>query len=51
MDDDLGHIIAAIDIKDHGTVGCSYYSAGEEKLYLLGDICSGGMEIIDACML
>lgn len=49
-DDDLDdHVIAAIDMKDHGTVGCSYYSAEEEKLYLLGDSRSGDMETIDAC--
>lgn len=48
-DDDLGHVIAAIDMKDYGTVGCAYYSAEEEKLYLLGDSRSGGMEAIDAC--
>lgn len=49
LSDDTGHIIAAIDMKDHGTVGCSYYSAEEEKLYLLGDIRSGGVETIEAC--
>lgn len=48
-DDDFDdHVIAAIDLKDHGTVGCSYYSAEEEKMYLLGDSRSGDMEIIDA---
>lgn len=49
IDDDSGHIIAAIDMKDYGTVGCSYYSAEEERLYLLGDTRSGGMETIEAC--
>lgn len=48
-EDDLGHVIAAIDIKDYGTVGCAYYSAEEEKLYLFGDTRSGGVETIDAC--
>ena len=50
-DDDTGHIIAAIDMKDYGTVGCSYYSAEEEKLYLMGDSKSGDLETINACML
>lgn len=50
-DDDSGHIIAAIDMKDYGTVGCSYYSAGEERMYLLGDTRSGGMETVEACAL
>lgn len=48
-EDDLGHVIAAIDTKDYGTVGCAYYCAEEEKLYLLGDSRSGGIEAIDAC--
>ncbi|KAJ5553509.1 DNA mismatch repair protein MutS core [Penicillium frequentans] len=47
IDDDLGHVIVAIDIKDYGTVGCAYYSAEYEKMYLLGDSRSGGMETID----
>ena len=48
-DDDLDdHVITAIDMKDHGTVGCSYYSAEEEKMYLLGDSRSGDIETIDA---
>lgn len=48
-DDDFDdHVIAAIDMKDHGTVGCSYYSAEEEKMYLLGDSRSGDIETIDA---
>ncbi|KAJ5486021.1 DNA mismatch repair protein MutScore [Penicillium desertorum] len=51
-DDDFDdHVIAAIDMKDHGTVGCSYYSAEEEKMYLLGDSRSGDMETIDALLL
>lgn len=48
-EDDLGHVIAAIDVKDYGTVGCAYYAVEEEKLHLLGDSRSGGMEAIDAC--
>lgn len=47
-DDDLAHVIAAIDMKDYGTVGCAYYSAEEEKMYLLGDSHSGESEIIEA---
>jgi DNA mismatch repair protein MSH5 len=50
IDDDLGHVIVAFDIKDYGTVGCAYYSADHEKMYLLGDSRSGGMETIDTCM-
>lgn len=49
IDDDLDQVIVAIDVKDSGTVGCSYYSAEEEKLYLLGDIKSAGTDTIDSC--
>lgn len=34
-DDDTGHVIAAIDMKDYGTVGCSYYSAEERDCTFL----------------
>ncbi|OQE25299.1 hypothetical protein PENSTE_c006G06453 [Penicillium steckii] len=40
-EDDLGHVIAAIDVKDYGAVGCAYYLAENERLYLLGDNRSG----------
>ncbi|KAI9924802.1 MutS protein msh5 [Aspergillus wentii] len=50
-DDDLEQVIVAIDMRDSGTVGCSYYSAQEEKLYLLGDIKSAGNEMIDSLIL
>lgn len=48
-DDDLEQVIVAIDIRESGTVGCSYYSAQEERLYLLGDIRSSSNEAIDSC--
>jgi DNA mismatch repair protein MSH5 len=49
-DDDFDdHIIAAIDTKDNATVGCAYYSAEEEKMYLLSDRRAGGMDTINAC--
>lgn len=48
-DDDLDQVIVAIDVKESATVGCAYYSAEEEKLYLLGDIRSAGAETIDSC--
>ncbi|KAL4917638.1 muts domain V-domain-containing protein [Aspergillus aurantiobrunneus] len=50
-DDDLDQTIAAIDMKDAGTVGCSYYSSQEKKLYLLGDIRHSNAEIIDTLVL
>ncbi|KAJ5767203.1 uncharacterized protein N7511_004819 [Penicillium nucicola] len=45
------HVIAAVDMKDDTTVGCAYYSAEEEKMYLLGDSRSGGLETIETLLL
>ena len=46
-DEDLCQVIMAIDIRDRGTVGCSYYNAQEGKLYVLEDIARGGKDIIE----
>ncbi|KMP04127.1 ATP binding / damaged DNA binding [Coccidioides immitis RMSCC 3703] len=46
-DDDLCQIIMAIDMKDRGTVGCSYYVAEQKKLYIVEDIVSGGMDVVE----
>ncbi|RAK97016.1 MutS family protein MSH5 [Aspergillus ibericus CBS 121593] len=51
IDDDLEQVIVAVDMKDSGTVGCSYYSAQEERLYLLGDLRYSSAEIIDSLVL
>jgi DNA mismatch repair protein MSH5 len=45
--EELEQVIMAIDMKERETVGCCYYVAQEEKLYLLEDVRSGGMEIIE----
>ena len=37
----------AIDMKERGTIGCAYYVTREERLYLLEDIKTAGMEVID----
>ena len=47
--DSLNEIVMAIDLRDRGTVGCCYYIAREERLYLMEDVKSGGIEIIDTC--
>ncbi|KAI9036427.1 MutS family protein MSH5 [Aspergillus affinis] len=47
IDDVFDQVIVAIDTRDSGTVGCSYYSAREEKLYMLGDMQSSGTDVID----
>ena len=49
IDDELDQVIVAVDMRESGTVGCSYYSAQEEKLYLLGDLRYSSTEIIDSC--
>lgn len=48
--DSLNEIIMAIDMKG-GTIGCAYYVAREEKLYLMQDIKFGGLEIVDTLKL
>ncbi|OJK00308.1 hypothetical protein ASPACDRAFT_52053 [Aspergillus aculeatus ATCC 16872] len=48
-DDELDQVIVAIDSRESGTVGCSYCSVREEKLYLLGDLRHSDSEVIDSC--
>ncbi|KAI9796475.1 MAG: MutS protein msh5 [Piccolia ochrophora] len=45
--DALNEVIMAIDMKDRGTLGCSYYMAREESLYFMEDLKLGGIEVID----
>lgn len=47
--DSLDEVIMAVDLRDKGTVGCCYYVAKEEKLYLMEDVKYGGIEVIGAC--
>lgn len=47
--DSLDEVIMAVDLRDKGTVGCCYYVAREEKLYLMEDVKYGGIEVIGAC--
>ena len=47
--DSLDEVIMAIDLRDKETVGCCYYVAREEKLYLMEDVKYGGIEVIGAC--
>lgn len=49
-EDDLCQVVMAVDVKERGTVGCCYYVAEEEKFYVLEDIVSGGLEVIETCM-
>jgi DNA mismatch repair protein MSH5 len=45
--DSVNEIIMAIDIKKGGTVGCAYYVAREETLYLMQDLQCGDLDIVD----
>ena len=46
-DDSLAERIMAVDMRNRGNVGCCYYVAQHEALYLLEDIRSAGLETID----
>ena len=48
-EDFLDEIVMALDVRDRDTLGCCYYSAAEEKLYVMQDIRSGGQELVDKC--
>lgn len=43
----MNETILAVDMRDKGTVGCAYYTAREEKLYLMEDIKMANLDIID----
>lgn len=49
--DALHEVIMAIDIKDNGNLGCAYYIAAEEILYLLEDVAVAGFEIVETLLL
>ncbi|GAM86101.1 hypothetical protein ANO11243_041110 [Dothideomycetidae sp. 11243] len=48
MDDSLHEIIMAVNIRERGTVGCSYYVAREEKLFCMEDMKLGGVDAVQA---
>lgn len=50
-DDTLNETIMAVDLKPRGTVGCSYYVARDETMYLMEDIEFGDVEVVDSCKL
>ncbi|CZS90681.1 related to MSH5-meiosis-specific protein [Rhynchosporium graminicola] len=49
--DAINEVIMAIDLKDRSTIGCAYYTAREEKLYLVEDIKMAGLDMIDTLKL
>ena len=48
--DALHEIIMALEMKDNGTVGCAYYVALDEALFLQEDIPMAGMELIETLL-
>jgi len=40
-----------VDMRDRGTVGCCYYVARDQKLFVMADLIYGGIEVIDTCSL
>jgi len=47
-EDDSNHeVVMAVDMRDRGTIGCCYYAAAKETLYLMADIKAAGLEVID----
>ncbi|KAJ9303252.1 hypothetical protein DTO271G3_626 [Paecilomyces variotii] len=51
FDEDLDRVVMAVDIRDKGTVGCCYYVAREEKIYLFSDAHVADMTIIETIKL
>lgn len=45
--DSLDQVVMSLDLRDKGTVGCCYYVAREEILYLMEDVTYGGLEVIN----
>ncbi|KAL6718082.1 chaperone ATPase hsp78 [Lecanora helva] len=49
--DSLNEIILCVDMRNRGTVGCCYYVAREQKLYVMAEVAYGGIEVIQTCEL
>lgn len=49
--DVLHEVIMALEMKDNGTVGCAYYVALDEALFLQEDIPMAGMELIETLLI
>ncbi|KAI9735089.1 MAG: MutS protein msh5 [Claussenomyces sp. TS43310] len=50
-EDSLNEIIMAVDMRNGGTVGCAYYIARDEKLYLIDDMKLASLDIVDTLKL
>jgi DNA mismatch repair protein MSH5 len=49
--DSLNEVIMAINMKNNGSVGCAYYVAAEEVLFLLEDVEMAGAEIVETLLI
>ncbi|KUI66380.1 hypothetical protein VM1G_02032 [Cytospora mali] len=49
--DVVNEVIMAIDMKDNGTIGCAYYVALDEALFLQEDIPLAGIELVEMLIL
>lgn len=41
----------AIDMKDNGALGCAYYVAADESMFLLEDVAMAGVEVAETLLL
>ncbi|KXJ88238.1 muts domain V-domain-containing protein [Microdochium bolleyi] len=49
--DALNEVIMAVDMKNNGDLGCAYYVAAEEVLYLLEDVAMAGTDLVETLLL
>ncbi|KAI9670699.1 MAG: MutS protein msh5 [Alyxoria varia] len=45
--EDIGEVVMAVDLRERGSVGCSYYVSHNETLYFMEDAELGNVEIVD----
>ena len=45
----INEVVMALDMRERGIIGCCYYVAAKEALYLMADIKSAGLEVVDLC--
>ncbi|KAK8126143.1 p-loop containing nucleoside triphosphate hydrolase [Apiospora kogelbergensis] len=49
--DALNEVILALDMKQNGNLGCAYYIASEEALFLMEDVSMATVEIVETVLL
>ena len=50
-DELLGEVIMAVEMKEHGGIGCAYFSARNQRLYLLEEVALGSLEILESLLI